>query len=41
LPCPTQEFGNAGRNKLFSGVVTNRLTTPGDALIRVLSRYYK
>jgi hypothetical protein len=31
LPCPTQEFGNAGRNKLFSGVVTNRLTTPAAA----------
>jgi hypothetical protein len=33
LPFPTQEFGNAGRFKLF-GVVTNRLTMPGDALIR-------
>jgi hypothetical protein len=32
LPFPTQEFGNAGRYKLF-GVVTNRLTMPGDALI--------
>ena len=33
LPFPTQEFGNAGRFALF-GVVTNRLTMPGDALIR-------
>jgi hypothetical protein len=33
LPFPTQEFGNAGRYKLF-GLVTNRLTIPGDALIR-------
>src|SRR5450631_2448658 len=33
LPFPTQEFENAGRYKLFS-VVTNRLTMPGDALIR-------
>jgi hypothetical protein len=33
FPFQTLEFGNAGRFKLF-GVVTNRLTTPGDALIR-------
>ena len=33
LPFPTQEFGTAGRYKLF-GLVTNRLTMPGDALIR-------
>jgi hypothetical protein len=33
LPFPAQEFGNAGRFALF-GVVTNRLTMPGDALIR-------
>ena len=33
LPFPTQEFGKAGRFALF-GVVTNRLTMPGDALIR-------